>query len=229
MQELRARPYQDYCINAIINHPAIGLFLDMGLGKTVSTLTAIKELKYYQFAVHKVLVIAPLKVAETTWTDEMEKWAHLHSRRASKILGTVKERKAAINAEADVYIINRENVTWLVDYLQHDWPFDMVVIDESSSFKSWKAKRTKSLMRIRPHISRIVALTGTPSPKGLEDLWSQVYLLDEGERLGKNITAYRTRYFDRIPTYWGAEYRAKDGAREAITKKLSDICISMKS
>ena len=175
--------YQQYCINKIIEIKKLGLFLDMGLGKTVTTLTAIRELKYNRFQVKKVLVIAPKKVAEGTWTREKEKWDHTKILRVSAVLGSQARRIRGLNTPADIYIINRENVCWLVDYYRNSWPFDMVVIDESSSFKSHKAKRFKSLASVGTHIDRIVELTGTPSPNGLEDLWAQVYLLDGGERL----------------------------------------------
>lgn len=223
--------YQKYCIHRLITTPALGLFLDMGLGKTVITLTAIKDLKYNRFAINKVLVIAPKKVAESTWAREKEKWDHLRFLRISKVLGTETKRIRALNTPADIYIINRENVVWLVDYYRNAWPFDMVVIDEFSSFKSHQAKRFKALKNVRPHIKRIVGLTGTPAPNGLLDLWAQVYLLDGGERLGKRITHFRERYFepdqrnrDRVFTY-----APKPGADEVIQRLISDICISMKA
>lgn len=225
----QARKYQKYTTEKIINEPFVGAFLDMGLGKSVSTLTAINELKFNYFQVNRVLVIAPLKVAETTWSDEIEKWKHLSNLTYTKVLGTAKNRKAALNENVDIYIMNRENVTWLVDYLGDDWFFDMVVLDESSSFKNYKAKRTKSLIKVRPKIKRLVELSGTPSPRGLEDLWSQVYLLDQGERLGKNITAYRSRYFDPQILPFGCIWKPKTGADEAVLNKISDICITMKS
>lgn len=223
--------YQKYCIHRLITTPALGLFLDMGLGKTVITLTAIKDLKYNRFAINKVLVIAPKKVAESTWAREKEKWDHLRFLRISKVLGTETKRIRALNTPADIYIINRENVVWLVDYYRNAWPFDMVVIDEFSSFKSHQAKRFKALKNVRPHIKRIVGLTGTPAPNGLLDLWAQVYLLDGGQRLGRTITGFRERYFepdqrnrDRIFTY-----APKPGADEVIQRLISDICISMKA
>ena len=195
------------------------------------TLTVINELKFYRFQVNKVLVIAPKKVAEGTWQKECQKWDHLQHMRVSTVLGTEKQRMAALNAMADIYIINRENVTWLVDLYRDQWPFDMVVVDEFSSFKSHSAKRFKSLAAIRPHINRFVGLTGTPSPNGLMDLWSQVYLLDGGERLEKRFGAFRERYFrpGRSNGYVVYEYLPKRGARDAILNKISDICISMKT
>lgn len=223
--------YQAYCISKIIEIKKLGLFLDMGLGKTVTTLTAIRELKYNRFQVKKVLVIAPKKVAEGTWTREKEKWDHTKILRVSAVLGSQAKRIRALNTPADIYIINRENVCWLVDYYRNSWPFDMVVIDESSSFKSHKAKRFKSLASVGTHIDRIVELTGTPSPNGLEDLWAQVFLLDGGERLGKRYTQFRERYFD--PGDRGQNviynYKAKPGTEESILQKISDICISMKA
>ena len=203
-----------------------------GLGKTVTTLTAIKELKYNRFLVRKILVIAPKKVAEGTWTREKDKWEHTKMLRVSQILGSQAKRIRALNTPADIYIINRENVVWLVDYYRNSWPFDMVVVDESSSFKSHKAKRFKALSSVGPHISRMVELTGTPSPNGLDDLWAQLYLLDGGERLGKRYTQFRERYFQ--PDKRGADgmvysYEAKPGTEESILQKISDICISMKA
>lgn len=223
--------YQQYCIDRIIQVEKIGLFLDMGLGKTVTTLTAIRELKYNRFEVGRVLVIAPKKVAEGTWTKEKDKWDHTKLLRVSQVLGSQTKRIRALNTPADIYITNRENVVWLVDYYRNDWPFDMVVIDESSSFKSHKAKRFKALAGIAPRIHRIVELTGTPSPNGLNDLWSQIYLLDGGERLGKRYTQFRERYFD--PGDRGQNivynYRPKKGSEESILQKISDICVSMKA
>ena len=223
--------YQEHCIEKIIEIKKIGLFLDMGLGKTVTALTAVKELKYNRFQVRKVLVIAPKKVAEGTWTKEKDKWDHTKMLRVSPVLGSKAKRIRALNTPADLYIINRENVCWLVDYYRNSWPFDMVIIDESSSFKSHNAKRFKSLASVGPHIERLVELTGTPSPNGLEDLWAQLYLLDGGERLGKRYNQFRERYFD--PGDRGNNviynYKAKPGTEESILQKISDICISMKA
>ena len=181
--------------------------------------------------VNKVLVIAPKKVAEATWQKEAAKWDRVNSLRISTVLGSEIKRVRALNTPADIYVINRENVCWLVDYYQNDWPFDMVVIDESSSFKSHKAKRFKSLVAIRGRIKRIVELTGTPSPNGLNDIWSQVYLLDQGARLGKRYTYFRDRYFE--PGQRSREviysYDPKEGADKAVMNKIADICISMKA
>lgn len=228
----RPHAYQQHCINQILRIKKLGLFLDMGLGKTVTTLTAIRELKYNRFAVRRVLVIAPKKVAEGTWTREKDKWDHTRILRVSPVLGSQAKRIRALNTPADLYIINRENVCWLVDYYRNSWPFDMVVVDESSSFKSHSAKRFKALAGVSGKIDRMVELTGTPSPNGLKDLWSQVYLLDGGERLGKRYTQFRERYFQ--PDRRGADgmvysYAAKPGTEQSILDKISDICISMKA
>lgn len=224
--------YQKFCIQKILDVKKVGIWQDMGLGKTVTTLTAVKELKYNRFQVCKVLVIAPKKVAEGTWTKEAAKWDHTKMLRVSPVLGSQAKRIRALNTPADLYVINRENVCWLVDYYRNAWPFDMVVIDESSSFKSHSAKRFKALAGISSRISRMVELTGTPSPNGLADLWSQVYLLDGGERLGKRYSQFRERYFQ--PDKRGADgmvysYEAKPGTEESILAKISDICISMKA
>ncbi|MFD1203574.1 SNF2-related protein [Sporosarcina contaminans] len=225
--------YQAYAINEVIEKPEIGLFLDMGLGKTVTTLTAITELLHNRFEVHKVLVIAPKRVAEDTWSRETEKWEHTKYLRVAKVLGPQKDRKAALEKKADLYVINRENVDWLVQHYGKDWPFDMVVIDELSSFKSPSAKRFKQLRKVRPFIKRIVGLTGTPAPNSLIDLWPQVYLLDRGERLGTTITGYRNQYFNpgrRDPSKFIVyTWEPKDGAEEAIHERIGDICISMKA
>lgn len=203
-----------------------------GLGKTVTTLTAVKELKYNRFQVRRVLVIAPKKVAEGTWTKEAAKWDHTKMLRVSPVLGSQTKRIRALNTPADLYIINRENVVWLVDYYRNAWPFDMVVVDESSSFKSHSAKRFKALASISGRIDRLVELTGTPSPNGLADLWAQVFLLDGGDRLGKRYTQFRERYFQ--PDKRGADgmvysYEAKPGTEQSILNQISDICISMKA
>lgn len=230
-KEFIPRPYQHYAYNQIIEKPATALMLDMGMGKTVITLTAINDLLYDYFDVAKVLVIAPLRVAETTWTDECQQWNHLAGLTISPVIGTLSERVRALKTKADVYTINRENVVWLVDYYGKDWPFDMVVIDESSSFKNHQSKRFKALKRVRPVIKRLVELTGTPAPNGLMDLWSQLYLLDRGKRLGKTIGQYRRQFFKP-----GAgsghivyEWNLQKGAEQEIFNRISDICVSMKS
>lgn len=222
--------YQSYCIQRIIEDKFVGLFLDMGLGKTVITLTAVNDLKFNRFEIQRCLVIAPKKVAEATWSKEAEKWDHLKHLRISKILGTEAKRIRAVNTPADVYVINRENVPWLVDHYRNDWKFDMVVADELSSFKNHRAKRFKCLTWVRPHIKKFVGLTGTPAPNGMMDLWAQVYLLDGGERLGKNITAYRQAYFTQN-NHGGnfSTFEEKQNAAEEIKLRISDICISMKA
>ena len=182
-------PYQQYCIDSIIYNRAVGLFLDMGLGKTVITLTAIHDLRYNRWEVAKPLIVAPKKVAEATWNTEAQKWDHLKKMRIVPVLGTLQQRLRALAMPADAYVINRENVTWLVEHFKNEWPFDMVVLDESSSFKNGSSKRFKSMKLVRSRIRRIVELTGTPSSNGLEDLWAQVYLLDGGARLGKTMGA----------------------------------------
>jgi len=224
--------YQTHCTEFILENASAGLFLDMGLGKSVITLTALVDLMHDRFEVSKVLVIAPLRVANTTWLDEVLKWKHLKELRVSKVLGSKKDRTMALYKKADIYTINRENVPWLVDFYKNDWPFDMVIIDEISSFKSPSAKRFRALKKVRHKIKRIVGLTGTPAPNGLLDIWSQIYLLDGGERLGRTFTGYRSRYFHPqkyvnggIPT----DYALNDDAEEKIYHKISDICISMKA
>ena len=212
--------------------PVCSSIRGMGLGKTVIALTAARILKYDRLAVSKVLVIAPKKVAEGTWSAEAGKWDHLQDLRISQILGTEKQRIAGATASADVYVVNRENVVWLQDYWRHDWPYDMVVVDESSSFKSHTAKRFRALVNAMPRIDRMVLLTGTPSPNGLLDLWAQIYLLDAGERLQKRYTWYRDIYF--TPDLRGSygqifSYKPKPGSAEKITEAISDICISMKA
>ncbi len=223
--------YQKYALDFILNQKAAGIFLDCGLGKTVITLTAIAELMHNRFEIARPLVIAPLRVAESIWDVEAKKWDHLKHLRIAKVLGSKEERIQALNTAADIYVINRENTKWLVDYYKNNWPFDMVVLDELSSFKSHKAQRFKALRKVRPFCKRVVGLTGTPAPNGLIDLWSQVYLLDSGKRLGKTITGYRERYFlpDKRNHNVIFTYKPKEGAEEAIYNKLSDICISMKS
>jgi len=225
--------YQQYAIDTLIDNPISGLFLDMGLGKTVITLTAIQEIKNNCFDANKILVIAPLRVAKLTWKHELEKWEHLKGLTISKVLGNKKERLAALDAEADIYIVNRENTVWLVEHYGRFWPFDMVVIDELSSFKSNKAARFKALRKVRPLIKRIVGLTGTPTPNGLIDLWPQLYLLDRGERLGKTITGYRDKYFTAGQKNWQTgvvyNYNLKAGAEDKIYKEIDDICVSMKA
>lgn len=229
--KVKLHPYQEYSRDFIIEHPYCALLLDMGLGKTLSTLSAVDELLHTFELIENVLVIAPLSVAKKTWTDEIEKWDQLKHLTFSKILGNEKKRLEALNKKADVYLINRENVEWLVNYYQRAWPFKTVIIDELSSFKSNGAKRFKALKKVRPKMERVIGLTGTPSPNTLLDLWPQIYLLDQGERLGKTITQYRNKYFVPAQKNGHIVYSWKliSGAEEAIYEKISDICVSMKA
>lgn len=223
--------YQVYATNFILEHPVAAVFLDMGLGKSVITLTAIHSLCLDSFEVSKVLVIAPLRVARDTWPAEIRKWDHLEGLTYSVAVGTEIERKAALQQNVHVYIINRENVQWLIEDSGLPFDYDMVVIDELSSFKSWQAKRFRSLMKVRPQVRRIVGLTGTPSSNGLMDLWAQFRLLDMGKRLGRFITHYRNTYFmpDKRNGQVVFSYKPLTGAEEAIYRQISDITISMKA
>lgn len=223
--------YQAYAIDYIENHPIAAVFLDMGLGKTSITLTAIKNLLFDSFEVHKVLVIAPLRVARDTWTAEVDKWDHLQCLICSVAVGTEAQRIAALMRKADIYIINRENIRWLIEESGLPFDYDMVVIDELSSFKNHNTKRFRSLMKVRPKVGRIVGLTGTPAPNGLMDLWAQFRLMDLGQRLGRFITQYRNTYFE--PNLRNGQiiysYRPLPFAEEAIYSRISDITISMKA
>jgi len=223
--------YQTYATNFILDHPVAAVFLDMGLGKSVITLTAIYDLCLDSFLVRKVLVIAPLRVARDTWPTEIQKWDHLKGLTYSVAVGTEAERIAALQRKAHVYIINRENVQWLVEESGVPFDFDMVVIDELSSFKSYQAKRFRSLLKVRPQVKRIVGLTGTPSTNGLMDLWAEFRILDLGKRLGRFITHYRNKYF--IPDKKNAQivfsYKPLPSAEDAIYRAISDITISMKA
>lgn len=227
--EFKPHDYQRYCIQRLIEEPVLGLFLDMGLGKTVITLTAINDLRYNRFMISKALVIAPKKVAEDTWIREAKKWDHLQLLRIIPVLGSRQKRIRELNTPGDVYVISRDNVQWLVDYYRNDWPFDMVVIDEMSSFKSHQAKRFRKLNMVRGHISRMAGLTGTPAPNGLIDLWAQIYLLDQGKRLGRTITAYRNEYFTASSRNRDTifSYEPLPGADEIIRARIQDICISL--
>lgn len=221
--------YQEYAKNWILAHPYCGLLLDMGLGKTLTTLSAIDELKNIFGINYKILIIAPKKVAEETWSAEIEKWGF--DLTYSKVLGSTQKREQALAENADIYLINRENIVWLVEYYKMKWPFDFVVIDELSSFKSSKAKRFRALRKVRPKIERVVGLTGTPAPNSLIDLWPQMYLLDRGERLETSQTRYKNKYFypdkqnGHIVYSWGL----RPGSEEAIYGQIEDICISMKA
>ena len=223
--------YQTYTTEFILQHKACGCFLDLGMGKSVVTLTAINELLNDRFEIQNVLVIAPLRVAEDTWSKECQKWDHLKHLRMAKVLGPEKKRLAALKSKADLYIINRENVEWLVKHYEGNWPFEMIVIDELSSFKSAKANRFKALRKVRPLIKRIVGLTATPAPNGLMGLWSQMYLLDRGERLGKTMGGYQDQYFtpDKRNQHVIFSYKLKPEGESAIYEKISDICVSMKA
>lgn len=221
--------YQRRAVDHIIQHEGAGVILDMGLGKTVITLTAIDKLLYQDLSIERVLVIAPKRVAEDTWSCEAAAWSHLRHLRISTVLGTAKQRERALKTPADIYVTNRENVKWLVTYYGKKWPFDCVVIDELSSFKDASSQRFKALRKVRPMVKRIVGLTGTPSPNGLIDLWAQIYLLDGGQRLGSTLTKYRQTYFlsGRTNGQVVFDYRLRVGAAKIIHQLISDICLSM--
>ena len=226
---MKLHDYQEYAVKFIEEHKIAALLLDMGLGKTITTLTAINNLMYDLFEVRKVLIIAPLRVARDTWPAEIEKWEHLKHLRYSVAVGTAEERLAALNIDADIYIINRENVDWLVSNTAFD--YDMVVIDELSSFKNHQSKRFKALMKVRPKVKRIVGLTGTPASNGLIDLFAEFRLLDMGERLGRFIGQFRNEYFkpDKQNGYIVYSYKPLPDAEERIYGKISDITVSMKA
>lgn len=226
-----AHNYQNYAKDFILAHKVSALFLDCGLGKTITTLTAINELMYDSFEISKVLIIAPLRVAQSTWKEEIEKWDHLNLLRYSIAVGDEKERLKALKQNSDIYIINRENVDWLVTKSGIDFNFDMLIIDELSSFKSHTSKRFKSLLKIRPYFERVVGLTGTPSSNGLMDLWAEFRVLDLGERLGRYITHYRNEYFlpDKRNGAIIFSYKPQLNAEERIYRRLADMTISMKS
>ena len=221
--------YQTYAKEFIETHAEAAVLLDMGLGKTVIALTAINDLLFDRFEISRVLVIAPLRVAKNTWPQEIAKWEHLKNLSYSVVVGTEQERRAALRQKANVYIINRENVDWLITKSGFSFDFDMVVIDELSSFKSWQTKRFKTLMKVRPKVKRIVGLTGTPSSNGLMDLWAEFRLLDMGKRLGRFIGEYRSIYFlpDKRSQQMIFTYKPRPGAKEEIYKRIGDITISM--
>lgn len=233
MKETDLHKYQKACVEHIITHPFCGVFLDMGLGKTVSTLTAINYLMFDYLEINSALVIAPKRVAESVWQEEAEKWDHLKHLSFSKIIGSAKQRISAVmDTKADIYIISRDNVAWLCAlYGGGKLPFDMVVIDELSSFKSYKSERFKALRGARPYLKRLVGLTGTPAPNGLIDLWPQIYLMDRGERLEKTISRYREKYFRPGQTNGHVvySYDLMSDSEYLIHKKIKDICISMKA
>lgn len=221
--------YQKYAIEYIKSHPITALFLDMDLGKTVTTLTAIRDLMYDAFEVKRVLVVAPLRVARDTWPDELRKWNHLKELTCSVVVGTVAERRRALQQDADIYIVNRENLAWLYENSRLD--FDMVVLDELSSFKNHQSKRFRAMKAMRPKVKRIVGLTGTPTGNGLMDLWAEFRILDMGERLGRYISQYRNLYFkpDKRNGMVVYSYKPLPGAEEAIYHQISDITMSMKA
>ena len=230
--EFHPHNYQQYCIERILDTPKIGLFLDMGLGKTVITLSAINELKYHRWQVFRVLVIAPKKVAEATWQKEAARWDHLAHLRFSGVMGSAQKRIRALASPADIYMLGRDNVDWLVDYYRNDWPFDMVVLDESTSFKNSRAKRFRALKLVSPRITRMVELTGTPMPNGLEDIFAQMYLLDGGTRLGRTLSSFRESFCTQDWAHPGQQYRTyspQDGALDRVQQAISDICVSMKA
>lgn len=239
LNENNLHQYQRFCVQHILEHLGSGLFLEMGLGKTVSTLTALDRLIFDEMESNKVLIIAPKFVAEHTWSSEIQNWEHLKHLTVSKVMGTQKERLAGLRAKADLYIINRENVVWLVSHYGGAWPFDTVVIDELSSFKSAKSARFKALRMVRPKVKRMIGLTGTPSPNGLIDLWPQLYLLDQGERLGKTIGEFRRTYFNaalqkghvvyKYALKTDIDHQGANAYEEEIYRKIGDICVSMKA
>lgn len=231
LKETDLHEYQKKAVEHIITHKYCGLFLEMGLGKTVSTLTAVEKLMYDYFEVNSVLVIAPKRVAETVWAEEAQNWEHLQHLTFSKIIGTEKQRLEAFHKKADIHIISRDNIVWLCGICASNLPYDMLVIDELSSFKNHLSQRFKALRLARPWIKRVVGLTGTPAPNGLIDLWPQIYLMDRGERLGKTITKYRSTYFTpgRSNGYVVYNYNLQGGAEQAIRNKIGDICISMQA
>lgn len=223
-------PFQSAGIEWVVHRNACALLWGMGTGKTVTTLTALDCILNDYLEDGPVLVIAPKRVAENTWAREAQKWDHLQHLRVSKVMGTQKQRAAALSAEADVYVINRENVVWLTEYFDGKWPFPIVVIDELSSFKSQQAKRWKALRRVRGRIRRVIGLTGTPRPNALEDFWPEIYLLDGGERLGRTLSAFRARYLlpDKMNGHIVYSYVPRKGAEAEVYDKLSDICMSIR-
>jgi SNF2 family DNA or RNA helicase len=230
MTEFIPYPHQTAGIEWIVHRAACALFWGMGSGKTVTTLTGLDVILHDLMEDGPALIIAPKRVAENTWSKECEKWPHLQHLRISKVMGTEKQRLAALSSKADLYVINRENVVWLVETVGKRWPFPIVVIDELSSFKSAQAKRFKALRRVRGQIKRLIGLTGTPRPNGLEDLWPEMYLLDQGERLGRTMSAFRARWLipDKMNGHIVYSYRPKEGAEREIYERLGDLCMSVK-
>lgn len=229
MNEQDLHPYQKHCVQHIINNTRCGLFLDMGLGKTVTTLTAFNLLKYDYVEITRALVIAPKRIVDSVWDVEAEKWSHLQDLTFSKIVGTPRQRRQALYKQADIYLVSRDNIAWLCEQLNGEFPFDMLIIDELSSFKSYKTKRFKALKSYVRYAKRFVGLTGTPAPNSLIDLWPQIYLMDFGKRLGHTITAYRERFFspDKTQNHIVYSYTLNPGAADIIQSNISDICISL--
>lgn len=234
-----AHEYQNIAFNFALDHPFSCLFMDMGMGKTIVTLTLLDHLIYEEMQVRKVLIVAPLKVARLTWTDELAKWPHLKRLRAVRILGTEKQRVAALKTDADIYIINRDNLLWLLSQVQRNfdcrnkttWPFDTVVLDELSTFKNKQSQRFKAMKAVRPQCERIIGLTGTPVPNGYEDLWAQIYTVDRGKALGKGITAFRTEHFDPDKRNGPIVYswKLKKGHDVIVTKQLENLCLTLRA
>lgn len=229
MQDFNPHGYQQRGIQWILDHKSCGLFLPMGAGKTATTLMALDQLMNDRFEIDRVLIIGPKRVIETTWPDEIQKWSQTKDFRFSVISGTANQRKAAVTADADIYLIGKENVVWLVDLIGKHWKWDMVIIDELSTFKNHQAKRFKALRTVIPAAKRFVGLTGTPSPKGIPDLWAQIYLMDRGERLGRTIGSFRSQYLKpgRMNGYTVYNWLVQPDAEEKIHKKISDICMSI--
>ena len=228
--QYKPHEYQQYATRFILDHPVAAILLDMGLGKSVITLTAIKQL-IQQGKVQRVLVVAPLRVAKQTWPEEIEKWDHLKGLTYSVVTGSRTQRIKALQQDVNIYIINRENLKWLIESSGTSFDYDMLVIDELSSFKSYRSQRFKALKRVRPLIKRVVGLTGTPSSNGLMDLWAEFRVLDMGQRLGRFISSYRMNYFDpdKRNMYQVFTYKPKPGAEQSIYRAIDDITISMKS
>ena len=230
LNEKDLHDYQKFCVDFVEGKPQCALFLDCGLGKTVIALTAISHLLYDSFEVSRVLIVAPLRVARDTWISELDKWEHLQGLRMERVIGIEKDRVAALSRRAELYVINRENVEWLVKhYAGRRLPFDMLVIDELSSFKNSKAKRFVALKRVLGQFTRVVGLTGTPAPNGLEDLWPQIFLLDKGQRLGRTMRTYIDMFFTTPNSWLPYKHELKPGAEEQIYERIGDICVSMKA
>ncbi len=231
MQSFEPHPYQQRGIRWILEHPSAGLFLPMGSGKTVTTLTALGILLHDTFVVSRVLIIGPKRVIETTWPDEIQKWQQTQTLRYSIISGTAANRAAAVRRDAEVYLIGKENTQWLIDNFGDGWKWDMIVIDELSTFKNPQSKRFKALRTMMPSVKRFVGLTGTPTPKGIPDLWAQIYLMDQGERLGKTLTQFRQRYLkpEQMCGYTVYKWKVQPGAEKAIQDRIGDICMSIDS